>query len=96
MVKCTNLLESRPKAILPILKDLEELALAGVSLTPLEQSFTTMLLEQIIEHLGDALEGSDPVGVSAPEYCEADVFELVTLKMRDPVDEVSGVVCWFT
>jgi hypothetical protein len=75
---------------------LEELALASVSFTPLVQSVTAVLLKQIIEHLGDALEGSDPVGVSAPEYCEAYVLELATLEMGDPINEVSGVICWFT
>jgi hypothetical protein len=75
---------------------LEELALASVSFTPLEQSVTAVLLKQIIEQLGDALEGSDPVGVSAPEYCEAHVLELATLEMGDPINEVSGVICWFT
>lgn len=95
--KCeTDLRKSLPHRRLPRVKLLKEIARPSVTKATFNQSLCPTFGKQVVNKRRNALEGIDPVVISAPEDSIFNICEFLTLQVREPIHEMCGVICGFT
>lgn len=55
-----------------------------------------MFVQRLVDQFGDPLVGGYPIVISATKYTIGDTRYLGLFEIREPVDEVCGVICRLT